>query len=273
MSRIRTGDRRFEVRRPGERTGAVLIILLVLGGIVIALNQSRPPSLDYILGNLPTLAHAAQLTVFVTIASYGIGMALGFFMGWMKSLRRAVPRGIATAWVETFRGTPVFVQLLFFFYLFLIYFPTWPERLLLTGFVTLTLNTSAYQAEIYRAGLQSVAAGQVEAAKAVGLGYWRSMRYVILPQAVRIVVPPLTNEYISLTKASALLFFIGLRELTYRGRVLSFGGNLLEVYMMVVALYLLMLVPLSKVVGWLERKYRIPGMGVREEPLARRDYG
>ncbi len=144
---------------------------------------------------------------------------------------------------------------------------------MLTGFVTLTLNTSAYQAEIYRAGLQSVAAGQVEAAKAVGLGYWRSMRCVILPQAVRIVVPPLTNEYISLTKASALLFFIGLRELTYRGRVLSFGGNLLEVYMMVVALYLLMLVPLSKVVGWLERKYRIPGMGVREEPLARRDYG
>lgn len=258
-------------QQTAEKAGAVILVGGLIFGLVYALNQNRPLDLAFMGRTYPTLLEGAALTLGITVLSYLTGMGLGFVFGWMRTSKWRPLRGISGGWVEAIRGTPLFVQLLFLFSVLSFYVPTVPSRLAITAFLVLSLNTSAYQAEIFRAGLQSVAAGQVEAAQSVGLGYWGAMRTVILPQAIRLVVPPLTNEFIALLKASSLLFFIGFRELTYQGRILSFGGNLLEVYTMVILIYLVLTVPLAKAVSWLERRYEIPGLGFRPERGARRE--
>ncbi len=256
---------RPRIEQLGEKAGAVALVVAVALALLFALNLNEPLDLGFMGENYRTLLEGAVLTVLVTGAAYFTGMALGFLFGWLRTSKGWLRRGLATGWVEAIRGTPLFVQLLFLYNVLLYYLPTMESRLLMTGFLALALNTSAYQAEIFRAGLQSVAAGQVDAARSIGLTYWGAMRAVILPQAVRIVVPPLTNEGISLLKASSLLFYIGVQELTYEGRILTFGGKLVETYLMVTVIYLAMTVPLSKAIAWLERRYRIPGLGIQQE--------
>jgi len=263
---------RPRIEQIGEKVAAVLIIVLVIGGLLYLLNNSSPIDVAYILRELPSLLGPASLTLLITIGSYLVGMGIGFFLGWLRTLRFLPVRALATGWVESIRGTPFLVQLYLLFAIFSFYSPgnlSSFDRLRLTGFLAMMINTGAYQAEIFRAGLQSVPVGQVEAAKSVGLGYWGAMRTVILPQAVRVVIPPLTNEFILMLKASALLSVIGVHELTDAARVLSFGGKFVEVYVMVTILYLLMTVPIAKVVAWLERRYRIPGLGMQQEARAR----
>jgi len=260
---------RPRIEQLGEKAGAVVLVVAVALGLLYAMNLNEPLDLQFMAGNYEVLLEGAVLSVLVTGAAYSSGMALGFVFGWLRTSKHRIPRGLATGWVEAIRGTPLFVQLLLLYNVLLYYFPTLESRLLVTGFLALALNTSAYQAEIFRAGLQSVAAGQVDAARSIGLTYWGAMRTVILPQAIRIVVPPLTNEGISLLKASSLLFYIGVQELTYEGRILTFGGKLVETYLMVTAIYLAMTVPMSKIIAWLERRYRIPGLGIQQEVRGR----
>jgi polar amino acid transport system permease protein len=257
---------RFDQR--GEKIAAVVLIVVLVGVLLFVLNRSRPLNLAAFADAFPTLIEGAKLTLLVTVLAYLTGMGLGFWFGWMRTLRNRILRAIAAAWTESFRGTPLFVQLLFLLALLSYYNPgdlPVSTRVFLTGYLALMLNTSGYQSEIFRAGLQSVAAGQVEAAKSVGFGYWGAMRNVIVPQALRLVTLPLTNEFISLLKASSLLFVIGVQELTYEGRLLTFRGNLVEVYAALTILYLLMTVPLGKLVSWIERRRRIPGLGMQPE--------
>lgn len=257
------------LRARWERLAAVALIVSVVVGLVVLLNRSRPPDLAYLGTALPPLLEGAVLTLVITVAAYAVGMGMGFMFGWLRTLRVRPARVVATVWIESIRGTPLFVQLLLLLSVLSFYNPgnlPTSVRLLLTGFLALLINTSAYQAEIFRAGLQSVATGQVEAAKSVGLTYWGSMRTVILPQAFRVIIPPMTNEFILLLKGSALLYFIGVHELTFEGRFLSFtSGRFIEVYIVMVSLYLLMTLPLMKGVAWLERRYRIPGVGLQAE--------
>lgn len=262
---------RPRIEQAGEKIGAVVLVVVGIVGLVYFLNQSSPLDFPYMANKLPVLLQGAQISIFVTALAYLGGMGIGFLMGWLKTSKRRAVRGAATVYAETIRGTPLFVQILFIFAVLSYVAPLMPNRGFITGLLALLINTSGYQSEIFRAGLQSVAAGQVEAAKAVGLSYWGSMRSVILPQALRLVVPPLTNEFIALLKSSSLLFFIGIQELTYEGRILSFGGKLLEVYAMVFAIYLMITLPLGKVVAWLERRYRTPGLGLQQEPTRRRN--
>ncbi len=265
--------RQPRVEQLGEKLVAVALIVLLVAALLFLLNQSSPLKLGFIGETFPTLLEPARLTLLITIGSYAAGMAIGFSLGWLRTLKIRPVRAVATGWVEAIRGTPFLVQLWLLFSLFSYYNPgnlSTAPRLLLTGFLAMMINTGAYQAEIFRAGLQSVAGGQVEAAKAVGLGYWGAMRSVILPQAFRIVIPPLTNEFILMLKASALLSLISVYELTYRAKILTYVyGNFVETYAMVTILYLLMTVPLAKGVAWLERRYRIPGLGMQQETRAR----
>jgi polar amino acid transport system permease protein len=262
------------IEQPGEKVGAVLLVVLVVGGFVFAVNRSRPLDPGFVWENLGSLFAAALISLGITAVAYLVGMGLGFLFGWLRTSRHRLVRGPATVWVESFRGTPLFVQLFLLFALFSYFDPgNLPIvlRLVVTGWLALTLNTSAYQGEIFRAGLQSVSAGQVEAARAIGLSYWGAMRHVVLPQAMRLVTPPLLNEFILLLKASSLLALIGVQELTYEANTLTSGGNFLEVYAAVIALYLAMTLSLSKFVGWLERRFRIPGLGLQvETPRERR---
>ena len=177
-------------------------------------------------------------------------------------------RRVAEGYVEVMRGTPLFVQIVFMWSIFLFTLPV-RNPALLAGIVAMTVNTGAYQGEIFRGGLQTVHSGQIEAARAIGLSRGQTMRYIVLPQALRLIIPPLTNEFVALLKASSLMFFIGVTELTFVAKELSFREvRIFEVFVVVTGIYLLMTVPLSRAIQWIERRYRIPGQGiqaVREE--------
>jgi len=113
-----------------------------------------------------------------------------------------VVRRIGDGFVEIIRGTPLYVQILFASSFFIVFLPQYVGEGILIGIIALAINTGGYQAEIFRAGLQTVHSGQIEAARAIGFSRLKAMRYVILPQALRLIIPPLTNEYIGLFKAS-----------------------------------------------------------------------
>ena len=258
---------RPRVQDLGEKIGAVVLIALVVGLFLNTIFARRPLDLDAMGQVGGALVGAAFLTLLVTTLAYFVGMGLGFLIGWQRTSRHRPIRGPATIWIEAVRGTPLFVQLFLVFHLFSKYNPgglDFSTRVFVTGLTALLLNTSAYQAEIFRAGFQSVAAGQIEAARAIGLDPRGTMRHVVFPQAIRLVVPPLVNEYVALLKASSLLAIFGVHELAYRAKTAtSLGQPWLETYILVTALYLLMIVPLTKVVGLLERRFRIPGLGMQ----------
>lgn len=267
MLRPETPPIRSRIQGFAQKVGALVIIVLVAGLFLRAVLAKRPLDLQAIGELWGALAGASLLTLLITTLAYLGGMGLGFLLGWQRTSRHLPVRGPATVWVEAVRGTPLFVQLLLLFALFSRYNPgelDFQTRVFVTGLVALLLNTSAYQAEIFRAGFQSVPRAQIEAAHSIGLDPRGTMRHVVLPQALRTIVPPLVNEYVALLKASSLLAIISVHELTYQARIAtSFGQPWLETYLIVTVLYLLMIVPLTKSVGLLEERFRIPGMGLR----------
>ena len=176
-----------------------------------------------------------------------------------------VARRIGDGLVEVIRGTPLYVQILFASSFFIVFLPQYATEGLLIGIIALAINTGGYQAEIFRAGLQTVHSGQIEAARAIGFSRLRAMRHVILPQALRLIIPPLTNEYIGLFKASTFLFVLGVpAEISYIAQHQGFAGDVFEIFAMVTAIFLAITVTLSFVVQALERRFRIPGLGFEQ---------
>lgn len=189
----------------------------------------------------------------------------------------------ATGYVEGIRGTPFYVQMwLVFFFAILAYpalpgwvqggvagyfnflrYPRIPEEFYFAGLLALTLNTIGYQGEVLRAGFQSVDQGQIDAAKALGMRGLRIFRRITLPQALRLVILPLTNEWISLLKASSILSAIAVTELMFQSKQLGVNeGHPFEAFLMVAGMYLLINVTVGKTAAYLERKTRIPGLGI-----------
>lgn len=221
------------------------------------------------VGGLSAVSSAAILIVPAILILYLFiaAGAFGIIAPRMARGANRVVRRFAEGYVEIMRGTPLFVQIVFIWTILLFRNPGIqdPRTLaLVAGIVAMTINTGAYQGEIFRGGLQTVHSGQVEAGRSLGLSRWQTMRHVVLPQALRLVIPPLTNEYIALLKSSSLLFFIGLAELTFVSKQLSNREvRIFEVFVVVTAIYLLFTVPLSNIVQALERKFRIPGLGIQ----------
>lgn len=159
-----------------------------------------------------TLLQAAGIAIALALLAEVLGVILGLFLALFKISRSRILRFPATVYVDVFRGTPLLVQIT------IIYFSTpnigltW-ESLFFAGLVALSLNSAAYVAEIFRAGIQSIDQGQMEAARASGLSYTQAMRYVVVPQAFRRTIPPLTNEFVMLVKDTSLVSVIGLVEL------------------------------------------------------------
>jgi len=237
---------------------------------------------------------AAGVSLTATALSFLLGLGLGFTAGWARTLRltswrevredgrfarallRALARRaasrVASFYVEIVRGTPLFVQIVLIWSIFLTAFPDWDQnpRNLLAGLTALTLNTGGYQAEIFRAGFQSVPPGQIEAANSIGLNPRQTMRRVILPQALRLTLPPLTNEFISLFKSSSLLFVISVAELTDLAKSVAFvNPQVFEIFLLLTAMYLLVTLPLGRVAQSLERRYRMAGLGLGPARAAR----
>src|SRR5690348_8403970 len=152
-----------------------------------------------ILRNTDLLLRGIGLTLALWALAFGFALVAGLFLGIARGSPRAWLNWPATAYIEVFRNTPVLVQLVWFFYAFpvLTGLQTTPFAAAALG---LCLNTSAYCAEIYRGGLQSIVVGQWEAGRALGMPYWKVMRRIILPQAVRRMVPAFTNRGVELAK-------------------------------------------------------------------------
>ncbi|MBD2211091.1 ABC transporter permease subunit [Nostoc linckia FACHB-104] len=196
-----------------------------------------------ILRALPTLLQGVLVTLQLTILSVVLGLVGGSLIGIVRLSRIKLVRWLARAYVDFFRGTPLLVQI------FMIYFgiPALTQELGITfsfdrlaaGVVALTLNSAAYIAEIVRAGIQSIEPGQAEASQSLGLSAIQTMRYVIFPQALRRMIPPLGNEFISLLKDTSLVAVIGFEELFRKGQLIVANNyRAFEIYAAVAVVYL-----------------------------------
>ncbi len=206
---------------------------------------------------IPLLLAGAGVTVQITALSVLIGIIIGLFVGIARISTYRIVHLIAAVYVDFLRGTPLLVQI------FLVYFAlpvVTGQRIdpFVAAIAACSINSSAYVAEIFRAGIQSVDAGQMEAGRSLGMSWMQTMRYIIVPQAARRVIPPLGNEFIALLKDSSLVSVIGFEELTRRGQlIIARTYASLEIWLCVAIIYLVMTVSISRFIAWLERRYKI----------------
>ncbi|MCJ2531956.1 MAG: amino acid ABC transporter permease [Candidatus Thermoplasmatota archaeon] len=218
---------------------------------------------QFVLDHLPDFFLGVQLTLILTAGSFSIGILIGFLTAAARVSRSRILRAIAKGYVDVFRGTPILVQILLWLVVIQALIPTYRFFSLVAGFLALTINTGAYQAEIFRGGLKAIHEGQLEAGRALGFTPWQLMRHIRLPQTLRLIIPPMTNEFILLLKSSALLSAIGIVETAFVATQLSVGfAHPLEAWTAATLLYLAMTVPLSKIIQYAETKFRIPGLGL-----------
>jgi len=212
------------------------------------------------------MAEGAEITLKLTLISGLAGLVIGVLTGMFRLSSRALVRLPATFYIWVTRGTPLLVQILFAYNaLPLLLQPLWPEaQQALTpywaAFIALSFNVGAYNAEVVRAGIQAIPKGQWEAAWSLGLSPADVMRFIILPQALRIVVPPLVNNLVALLKDSSLASVITLTELALSGqRIISATFRPVEVYLAVAAIYLLLTTVLTQFTNRLEERLKVAG--------------
>jgi His/Glu/Gln/Arg/opine family amino acid ABC transporter permease subunit len=201
------------------------------------------------------LALGAWWTLRLTLLSLLFGTPLGLLAA-LGRLSHFRPLSLAAGfYVEAVRGTPLLVQIFFVYYVLPAVGISLPE--FLAGLVALSVNSGAYIAEIFRAGIQSIDIGQMEAARSLGMTYPLAMRLVVLPQALRRVLPPLTNEAIALLKDSSLVSVMGMAELTRQGQdLISRFAAPMTIWPAVALFYLLMTLPLTRLAQYLEARWQ-----------------
>jgi len=207
---------------------------------------------------LPDLLQGMVMTLWLTIQ----GLAAGFVLGVLAALARTYGNkfwhGVAAVYIELFRGTPLLVQL------FLIYYglPGLGITLSreLSAFLAMALNSGAYQAEYLRGAILAIGDGQMIAGRSIGMSKWKTIWYVILPQALRLAIPAWSNEPVSLLKSTAVVFLIAIPEVMSKAKSIAartydpIGAYLAAAVMYLAAVYILILL-----LNWLERASRIPG--------------
>jgi len=251
------------------------IILIAVWAAYIILSREN------FLEAFNTIKLGLSITISTTLYSYSIALVIGLITGLGRISRNVVVRNIATLYVELIRGVPILVLI---FYIALVLVPSvvdsiqlYGESLISNGSITigpllasinnklfsmnvraiiaLSVTYGAFMAEIFRAGIQSIGRGQMEAARSLGMSYPQSMRYIILPQAIRNVLPALGNDFIAMVKDSSLVSVLAVRDITqvaklYSGRTFRFR----EAYSTLAALYLTITLLLSLALKWVERR-------------------
>lgn len=244
----------------GVLAALVLLVALAADWAAIRQNFFNADGLRGNFGELITVGVRNTL-IYTFIAFFG-GLALAIVLALMKLAPVGPYRWIATIYIEFFRGVPaLIIVIVMALGVPLAFGWTPPGGTVGAGLLGLVLVAGAYMAETLRSGIQAVPKGQTEAARSLGMSGPRAMASVVLPQAFRIVIPPLTNEFVLLIKDTSLLFVIGLaasqRELTTLGRDLMTTGpsaGTSTSLTMAAILYLIITVPLTQVVAWLERR-------------------
>jgi polar amino acid transport system permease protein len=210
------------------------------------------------------------VSVSITVVSFLLVLATGLIGGLGRLAKNPIVRGIATIYVEIVRGVPLLVQLLFWYFAFpsviqsigkainsdaMSHYLANPIGMAILG---LTFCYAAYMSEIYRAGIQSISKGQLEAARSLGMTQFQAMRHVIIPQAIRVILPPVGNEFISLLKDSSLVSVVAVADMTRRGREFMAANFLpVQTWAMIALLYLILTLFSSRIVSWIEKKTRL----------------
>ena len=209
-----------------------------------------------IVNSFPLLLKGACLTLEITALAVGLGLIIGLFLGLAQLSKSVFLRWPAKIYVDIIRGTPLLIQI------FIIYFAL-PnivgERIdpYIAAVAACSLNSGAYIAEIFRAGIQSISKGQLRAGLSLGMTYPQTMRYIVLPQAVKRIIPPLGNEFIAMLKDSSLVSVIGFEELSSGQLVIAETYGTMEIWTCVAILYLIMTLTISQLVGYFEKRYRL----------------
>jgi His/Glu/Gln/Arg/opine family amino acid ABC transporter permease subunit len=208
-------------------------------------------------------------TVAVSLSAWLIALSLGILFGILRTVPSRTLVAVATAWVELFRNVPLLVQMFLWFFVVPELLPAdwglWvkqelPAKEFLTATICLGLFTSSRVAEQVRAGIQALPHGQVMAGLAMGLTLPQTYRYVLLPTALRMVVPPLTSEFMNVFKNSSVAFAIGVMELTFQAKQIQEDSEQgIETFLAVTVLYFICAFTANRVMAVIERRTRIPG--------------
>jgi polar amino acid transport system permease protein len=256
---------------PGEaREFPYWLVLAGLAAVWLLVAMATDPLYAQILA---TVGRGLGITVFVTVVAFALASALGLLLAVCVLSGSAVLRQSARLYIEVVRGIPILVLLLYVAFvaapalvagwnalaepLGLALMQTRDVSLMWRAILALMLGYAAFIAEVFRAGIQAVDRGQVEAAKALGLSGWQRFRLVVMPQAIRTILPPLGNDFIAMIKDSALVSVLGVADITQLGKVYAAGSfRFFETYNVVAFLYLVMTMGLSLALRALEHRLR-----------------
>jgi glutamine transport system permease protein len=213
--------------------------------------------MDIIVAALPMLLKGLQVTLYIFV----IAIILGFLIGLVVALLRLSPikilNWVAKVYVDAIRGTPFIVQL-FFIYFGINSFQLISLNSTTAGIITVAINTGAYFAEIIRAGIQSIDKGQTEAARSIGFTSAQTMRYVVLPQAFRRMLPTITNQSIISLKDTSLLSVIGIADLTQQGQIqASATFEAFKIWLTVGVIYFIVIYLLTVLANFVERRIQL----------------
>lgn len=231
--------------------------------IVLLLVFRADPYLDILL----FVRDGLYITVILTVVSIVFIIILGIIGGLGRVSNNPIIYLVSTLYVEIVRGIPLLVQLIWWYFAAPVVIKAIGELLHISALANYRSNAiflailglvvcyGAYMSEIFRAGIQSIHKGQMEAARSLGMSYMQSMRYIVIPQAIRVVLPPVGNEFIMLLKDSSLVSVVAVADLTRRGReFMATHLNPIEVWTMIALLYLIMTLFSARMIAWLEKR-------------------
>jgi polar amino acid transport system permease protein len=233
-----------------------LILILISAFIFIFVSPDYREALNFIKAGL-------GVTIKISLTSYGIALIFGLLAGLGRISKNMFFNNLARLYVEFIRGIPMLVLI---FFIAFVMVPTAVEvvglenaaiSMEMRAISALAITYGAFLAEIFRAGIQSITKGQMEAARSLGMSYGQAMRYVILPQAIRNVLPALGNDFVAMVKDSSLVSVLAVRDITQLSRL--YAGSTFrfrEAYFTVAMLYLSLTLVLSLLVQWMERRLR-----------------
>lgn len=271
---VATPKAKMSRRQKAKISRGIQYGLLVVIAVVVALMADWPTLIDTFgrvdiaVGMFPeVITQALKNTVIFTLLGFVLGLAIAIVLALMRLSSVGVYRWLAFVYIEFFRGLPALVVFLVMGFGMPLAFEGFNLPQLVIIMIALALVSSAYMAETIRAGIQAVPKGQVEAARSLGMSSSRAMFTIVLPQAMRIILPPLTNELILLTKDSSLAYILGSsvdgRELTALARAEIVNTANLTPFIVVALCYLIITIPLSYLSRVLERKYGSAEAGVK----------
>lgn len=211
-----------------------------------------------IISWLPALLNATGITISLTILSVSCGLILSLFLALGKISKNKIIHSFCSAYIFFFRGTPLLMQLFFIYYaLPLINEAFTIESRFVAAWIAFSLNSAAYLAEIIRAAIQSIDAGQLEATKTLGMSYGQAMRLIIIPQSIRRLIPPVGNEFIMVIKDTSLVSVIALVDLMKKTSQIMSSTATALVFIPSMVIYLIMTMVFTCIFNKLERKFSV----------------